>query len=236
MSFLSFIWYIIYSIIWIAFKSALWHYLVFWKWYSLSFDSLPLILIISQVTRYSLELSSSLQLSHRSELGLLLSWSSDIVFLIIGSSIEPTFRHNVIFRQLYFFCPLSLASVEIIFDITSISFEGCVAQLYLAFGDKLLSWSRSTFFDIIISICGLAVKFIFRQNEVLLYHFVLSLRNETIVFRVVSGIWAIIISFFDRIRTFMSAYYKISILPQLQASHTHFPFIVCSIFCLSCNG
>lgn len=236
MSFLSFIGNIIYSIIWVTFKPSLRHNLIFWKRHSLSLNSLSSILIISQVTRYPLEFTPSFQLSDRSELSLLLSWSSNIVFLIIGSSIEPTFRHYVIFRQLYFFSSLSLTSVEIIFDITSISFEGCIAQLYLAFGNKLLSWSCSTFFVIIISIGRLAIKFILWQYEVLLYHFVLSFRYVTIVLGVISSIWAIIIAFFNRIGALMSSYYKIRNLPQLQASHTHFPFIVCSIFCLSCNG
>ena len=105
----------------------------------------------------------------------------------------------------------------------------------LSFWNKFLCWLTRTLLIKIISICTLIIIFIIWQYKVLLNHFILAFRLEILIFRIICIVWAIILSFFYRIRTFMSTWYKLNILPQLHASHTHFPFIICSAWWSGCS-
>lgn len=126
--------------------------------------------------------------------------------MVISITIKFSFRHNEVFRELYFFCFLSLSSIQIICNVTRISTKRIFTKTQLSFWSKFFHWSRHSFLIIIISICALTIKFILRKNKILMNHFIFALRLKVIIFWIVSIIGAMKITFFHRVWTFMLSF------------------------------
>jgi len=183
------------------------------------------------------KIATKFQLASRLELCSFFSHSSNIVLVIVSIAIKLAFRNNHVLGQLYFFRSLPLSSVEIILNVTSMRLKRIFTKLNFALWNEFLSWSTDILFVKLVSICRLTWEFIFWHNEVLLNHFVFALRLVIIVFGVILIVRAMELTVFGGLRAFMLAYISRD-LPQLHASHIHFPCAlwICSVFCLSWRG
>lgn len=195
-------------------KLSLWHNLVFGKRGSFSSSTYSFILIVSNVARSTLKVATSFQFAYRPKLSGLFARSTNIILMIVSVSIELSLRNNHILRQLYFFCPLPLPSIQVIIKIAWMSWEGIFTELDLSLWNKFICWPSCTFFDILFSIYWLACKFIFGHDKVFLNHFILSFRMVVIIFRIILIIWAMEITMLNWLWAFMLSYVK-TIIPQL---------------------